>query len=104
MDAERKSAIEGLCPELDERTREDFFSQMDPDYFGQYPPEKIAGHLRMSARLGRGHPVEVEIAPLGGPAFEIVVVARDYFSEFSILCGLISAFGLDIQSGNIYTF
>ena len=35
---------------------------------------------------------------------EVTVVGFDYLSEFSIFCGLISAFGLDIHSGDIYSF
>ena len=36
--------------------------------------------------------------------FDIVIVGYDYPSGFSILCGLLSAFGLDIRAGEIYSF
>lgn len=34
----------------------------------------------------------------------ITIVAYDYFSEFAMICGLLSAFGLNIEEGDIYTF
>ena len=36
--------------------------------------------------------------------YEITIVAYDYFSEFATICGLLSAFGLNIEEGRIYTF
>jgi glutamate-ammonia-ligase adenylyltransferase len=35
---------------------------------------------------------------------EISIVAYDYFSEFAAICGVLSAFGLNIEEGQIYTF
>ena len=35
---------------------------------------------------------------------EISIVAYDYFSEFAAICGVLSAFGLNIEEGRIYTF
>jgi glutamate-ammonia-ligase adenylyltransferase len=35
---------------------------------------------------------------------DIVIVAFDYLSEFSIFCGALSAFGLDIRAGDVYSF
>ncbi len=99
-----RKIVESLCPDIDERTREDFFSRMDPEYFSLYPPEEIVVHLRMSSHLDHEHPVQLRVTPREKRIFEIVVVAFDYFSEFSILCGLMASFGLDIHSGNIYTF
>ncbi|MGQ0810439.1 MAG: hypothetical protein ACT4OO_04355 [Nitrospiraceae bacterium] len=58
----------------------------------------------MSTRLTPDHPCQVVIAELGHDAYDLVVVAYDYFSEFATICGLLSAFGLDIQEGRIYTF
>ena len=37
-------------------------------------------------------------------AYDLIIVAYDYFSEFATICGLLSAFGLDIREGNIYTY
>ncbi|MDC4224537.1 MAG: hypothetical protein MPW15_09980 [Candidatus Manganitrophus sp.] len=57
----------------------------------------------MASRLDRDRPAALKIVSKGERAFEITVVAFDYFSEFSILCGLLASFGFDIQAGNVHT-
>src|SRR2546429_8434937 len=79
---------------------------MDDDYFTTFSPEEIATHIRMSSGLGSKHRVQVRVRPRpsSSGAFDIVIVGFDYLSEFSIFCGLLSAFGLDIRSGDIHSF
>ena len=105
--AESKLAIESLCSKVDKEVVQDFFARMDDDYFATFSPQEIATHIRMSCELNREHPVQVQFTsrPAGsGGEFDIVIVGFDYLSEFSIFCGLLSAFGLDIRAGNIYSF
>src|SRR5574341_952945 len=97
-------ALETRCPEVPEDVRRGFVQQADQDYLSRHTPEEIATHLGMAARLDTEHPVECRIGPHGSRRFEIVIVAFDYFAEFSILCGLLASFGLDIQSGQVDTF
>ncbi len=99
-----RKAIDELCPHIPALVRQDFFLQMDPEYFLLYSPQEIATHLKMSYRLSPDHPIECRVVPQKNSTFIIEVVAFDYFSEFSLLCGLITSFGLNIQSGHIYTF
>src|SRR5262245_6810193 len=77
---------------------------MDEDYFATFSPEEISTHIGMSSTLDLEHPVKFRIAPHGTSAFDIIIVGFDYTAEFSIFCGLLSAFGLDIREGNIYSF
>src|SRR5229473_4495008 len=79
---------------------------MDDDYFTTFSPEEIATHIRMSSSLGSKHRIEVRVRPRASStgAFDIIIVGFDYLSECSIFCGLLSAFGLDIRAGNIYSF
>jgi hypothetical protein len=58
----------------------------------------------MSEALTAEHPLECKVQPRGADEFDIIIVGIDYLSEFSIFCGLISAFGLDIRAGQIYSF
>jgi len=98
--------IRSLCSGVSERVVDEFFSRMDEDYFATFSPEDIATHIRMSTGLDSGHRVDVRVTrkTSGSEEFEIVIVGFDYLSEFSIVCGLLSAFGLDIRAGNIYSF
>ncbi len=83
---------------------QDFLIRMDRDYLSLYSPAEIADHIRMASRLDRDRPATLKIVSRRDRAYEITVVAFDYFSEFSILCGLLASFGLDIQAGNVHTF
>jgi glutamate-ammonia-ligase adenylyltransferase len=63
----------------------------------------------MASTLGSKHRIQIHISGRqpgmpGAGAFDIIIVGFDYLSEFSIFCGLLSAFGLDIRAGNIYSF
>ncbi len=92
------------CPGLDTEVMRDFISRMDPDYFEAFPPEEIGHHIALAARLTPDDPCQVSITSSAEGQFDIAVVAYDYFSEFAVICGLLSAFGLDIREGGIYTF
>ncbi len=80
---------------------------MDEDYFATFSPGEISTHIRMSATLDQKQRLRVRISPRQPgphPEFDIVIVGFDYLSEFSIFCGLLSAFGLDIHAGDVYSF
>jgi len=77
---------------------------MDADYFATFAPEAIANHARMSSLLNEERLVQLQIIAKGSSEFEIVIVGFDYFAQFSIFCGLLSAFGLDIRAGDIFSF
>lgn len=92
-----------LCPDVEEEVVRDFISRMDRDYFDRFSPEAVVRHLRLVARLSLDLPAQVEITDSTTGGYEVLVVAYDYFSEFATICGLLSACGLDIREGAIYT-
>ena len=104
ISAESKQAIESLCPEVGKEAIQDFFARMDEDYFATFSPEEISTHIKMSCALDRERPAQCRVTQRGPDEFDIVIVGYDYLSEFSIFCGLLSSFGLDIRAGNIYSF
>ena len=93
-----------LCPDVDDEIVQDFVSRMDPEYFERFPPDTIAHHIQLASRLTPDHPCELSILDKQAGQSEISIVAYDYFSEFSAICGVLSAFGLNIEEGRIYTF
>jgi len=99
-----KKTIELLSAGLDRPTVEEFVLRMDRDYFSAYSPREIRTHIKLVLDLTDDQPVRTKIGPRGKDRFNMVITAFDYFSEFSILCGLLAAFGLDIRSGDVYTF
>jgi len=92
-----------LCPGIDRDILQDFVTRMDPDYFSAFPPKTLAAHVKQAATLTPDHPCDVSIAETAGGHFVITIVAYDYFSEFATICGLLSAFGLNIEEGRIFT-
>ena len=106
ISSESKKTIEALCPGVDKEVIQDFFARMDDDYFSTFSPQEISAHIALSCRLDPEHRVRVRVTPVpsGTGEFDIVIVGFDYLSEFSIFCGLLSAFGLDIREGDIYSF
>jgi len=106
ISAESKQTIETLCRDVDKAAVQDFFARMDEDYFSTFSPGEICAHIRMSCALDSRHRIQFRVTPresaTGG--FDIVIVGFDYLSEFSIFCGLLSAFGLNICAGDIYSF
>ncbi|MGB4069700.1 MAG: hypothetical protein WBK08_16860 [Nitrospira sp.] len=98
------SAVRPLCPDVAPEILDDFFSRMDPEYFRRFKPPAIADHIRSTAQLTPERPCAIAFAEQQDTRFEVTIVAYDYFSEFATICGLLSAFGLNIEEGDIYTF
>ncbi|WHZ22473.1 MAG: glutamine synthetase adenylyl-L-tyrosine phosphorylase/ glutamate-ammonia-ligase adenylyltransferase [Nitrospira sp.] len=98
------AVITPLCQDVEADILQDFVTRMDRDYFAAFPPNILATHIRQAASLTPDRPCEVSIVDAPGGRCTITVVAYDYFSEFATICGLLSAFGLNIEEGQIYTF
>ncbi|MGH9844301.1 MAG: hypothetical protein ACREEM_36725, partial [Blastocatellia bacterium] len=94
ISAESKQAIETLCPEVGQEIIQDFFARMDEDYFATFSPEEISTHIKMSCALDPERPVQCRVTPRREGELDIIIVGFDYTAEFSIFCGLLSAFGL----------
>jgi len=98
------NSVRLLCPDIPSDVLQDFFARMDQEYFRRFEPPAIAEHVRLTAQLTPERLCAIAFAEQLNKRFEITVVAYDYFSEFATICGLLSAFGLNIEEGHIYTF
>jgi glutamate-ammonia-ligase adenylyltransferase len=97
-------SITPLCQDVPSDIVQDFVSRMDPEYFLRIESAAVAEHVRLAARLTPDHLCELAIAEQRRGHFDLTIVAYDYFAEFATICGLLSAFGLNIEEGQIYTF
>lgn len=79
-------------------------ARLAPSYAAAFSPREIAQHARMAARLGDRNPVEVATEQLGADRWRVTVVAYDYLGELSLICGLLSSYGLSISDGNVFTY
>jgi [glutamine synthetase] adenylyltransferase / [glutamine synthetase]-adenylyl-L-tyrosine phosphorylase len=97
-------AVERLASDTSATFIHDFLERMGEDYCARFSPEQIATHVQLSSTLGPERRVRVRIRHEDDGEFDIVIVGFDYLSQFSIVCGLLSAFALDIRTGDIYSF
>ncbi len=93
-----------LCPDVEDEVLRDFVFRMDVEYFERFQPNAIAQHVQLAGTLTPEHLCELSVLDRQAGQSEISLVAYDYFSEFATICGLLSAFGLNIEEGRIYTF
>lgn len=93
-----------LSPDVPPDILRDFVTRMDGEYFRRIPLPTIAQHIQLVARLTPENLCECYVGDPRAGHFELTVVAYDYFAEFATICGLLSAFGLNIEEGQIYTF
>ncbi|HEY7129793.1 MAG TPA: hypothetical protein VH332_08985 [Nitrospira sp.] len=93
-----------LSPDVPPDILRDFVTRMDGEYFRRIPFPTIAQHIQLVARLTPEHLCECSVGDPRDGHFELTVVAYDYFAEFATICGLLSAVGLNIEEGQIYTF
>ncbi len=98
----RQEALGLLPKELHFRAYE-HFARLESDYFLRFSAEEIAQHVRMTGRLAADNLVEIAWSRRGS-GLEMTMVAYDYAGEFSKICGLLSAHGFNIASGESYTY
>ena len=96
--------LERFSAEVGGETVAEFLSRLDDEYFERFSPDQIRLHMQMANRLWLARPVQLGVAARSGGGFDLTIVAFDYFSELSIICGLVSAFGFNIDAGRVYTF
>lgn len=103
MDATEISKVQASCPAIPPLIVQDFLERMDPDYFRQFPLKTITSHVEMVSKLTLQSPCALDIKKEKDGTLCVTVVAYDYFFEFATVCGLLSAFGLDIREAFIFT-
>ena len=101
---EQLTSLQPLCQNIPPDVLHDFVTRMDPDYFLRFEPQVIAQHIHLIAQLTPEHPCDATFMRQRDGRIEVTIVAYDYFSELATTCGLLSAFGLNIVEGYIYTF
>jgi glutamate-ammonia-ligase adenylyltransferase len=78
--------------------------RMAPSYAETYSADEIARHAELAGRLGGENLVEVDTVPGQGGEWKVTIVAYDFPGELSILTGLLFVHGLDILSGEAFTY
>ncbi len=92
-------------------------SRMNPSYAERFSEEEIARHAELAGQLDRDQLAMVDCKPLpestgqeiradqeARRAWQVTVVAYDFPGELSLICGLMYVYGLDILTGNAFTY
>ncbi|WP_454063007.1 [protein-PII] uridylyltransferase family protein [Candidatus Nitrospira salsa] len=99
----RIQELQDACPELNPLIIQDFVHRMDPEYFDHFSLDLVIEHLALVGTLTPENPCAITIKKCPKHIYQLTIVAYDYYSEFSMLCGLLSSVGLDIRNATIYT-
>ncbi len=79
-------------------------ARLDASYANVFGPDEIRRHADLADRLAADHPVEVDAAQLDDGRWRVAVIAYDYPSELTLICGLLFAYGFSIDDGNAFTY
>ena len=83
---------------------EALFARLDADYFQIFTAPQIAAHVLLLAAVDDQHPVQVRVIPRSASSAEVLLAAYDLFGEFSIITGLMAAYGLNIAEGQVFSY
>ena len=78
--------------------------RMSPSYSEVYSAEEISRHAAMAARLTDDNPAEVDFSSQPDGRWRVTVVAYDFPGELSVITGLMFVNGLNILSGEAFTY
>jgi hypothetical protein len=83
---------------------DEVFAQLDDDYFRVFSVAEITTHVLLLAAVDEQHPVQIRVVSRSANRAEILVAAYDLFGEFSIITGLMTAYGLNIRDGQVFSY
>ncbi len=78
-----------------------FLADLPPRYLRAHSADQIATHFAMATRLGR-HSVQVNLRNRNN-LVDLTLVTRDRPSLFATLCGVLTAWSMDIVKANAFT-
>jgi glutamate-ammonia-ligase adenylyltransferase len=81
----------------------DFVGRMGPEYSVRHSADEIALHHGLASELGVFRPARVRVREAPDGRLDVTIVGLDFFAEFALVCGLLAAAGLDIESGHVDT-
>ena len=78
--------------------------RMAPSYTERFRPDEISRHASMARQLNTEALVQVETNQLENNLWQLTIVAYDFPGELSLICGLFFVYGMNILSGDAFTY
>jgi glutamate-ammonia-ligase adenylyltransferase len=78
--------------------------RMTSSYEELFSAQEISLHAEMAHRINRSNPAEFTIQPEADGGWKVTIAAYDFAGEISVITGLFFIYGLDILSGEAFTY
>ena len=92
------------CPQVAAGVLDDFFEQLDAEYFTLFSAEQIADHVGLVPAIDDAHPLQVRVTPRSAGSADILLVGYDLVGEFALITGAMTACGLNIREGQVFSY
>ena len=99
-----RSEVARRCPQVAPEVLDDFFDQLDEDYFALFSAAQVADHVRLVPSIDDKHPLQVRVTPHDDASADILLVGYDLVGEFALITGAMSACGLNIREGQVFSY
>ena len=99
-----RSEVARRCPQVAPEVLDDFFEQLDDDYFALFTAAQIAAHVQLVAAIDDRHPLHVRVVPRSAVSAEILLVGYDLLGAFALITGAMAACGLNIREGQVFSY
>ncbi len=97
-------SLKSDIPGVDARLVEEHLARLRDDYFNRFSNDEVKTHLLAISKLCPDHPIEIVLNQSMDKSVECTIVAFDYPAEFSLITGTLAGHGLNILSGDVYTY
>ena len=99
-----RTEVSRRCPHVAPEVLDDFFEQLDDDYFTLFTAAQIAAHVQLVAAIDDQHPLHVRVVPRSADCADILLVGYDLVGEFALITGAMTACGLNIREGQVFSY
>lgn len=79
-------------------------ARMPRSYAATFSEPEIRLHATLADQLDPSSLVQVHTVPLPDGRWRVTIVGYDYFGELSLICGLLSVHGFNIEDGDVFTY
>lgn len=99
-----RAEVARRCPQVASEVLNDFFEQLDDDYFALFTAAQIAAHVQLVAAIDDQHPLHVRVVPRNAASADILLVGYDLLGEFALITGAMTACELNIREGQVFSY
>ncbi len=81
----------------------ELIAEAQPNYAQAFSEEEIQRHIHLLQELDEDELVHLQVEEIEENRSRLTIVGKDVVGQFSVTCGLLFAYGYDIQRGQVFT-